>query len=391
MNMFNPHVLALLIGVPAVIVLFVFLAVSIIKRRRDANWARANELEQTSDAGSPATDALQQYDLPIEEVSDDEFFEQTVVEAALAKVHSTDVEALNEVRFRRVDFPTQAARERLVRLMKRFNPHVSGVTWLGMDTLKLMFSQVRQDFAAQSAALERLGLKEPKPARVPADPFDHECWEFPCDDKAAHDAMLKKDPDRILKEREDRINARQASLDQRLFSLEKEEEALEKREGRITDQKVRLMYEEMDDDKLAKAVKTLPGVFGQEHPHVKAARSVAEERIRRVRVILPEDWTSPGPPAATKSYDDLLKEVEKDVAEQREADLLDLDDAVDKVVEEYKLEPASPAEIRKSLADDYALLTDNDLRLHQRAIASVVRRKTTKRPTKKKAAKRRRR
>src|SRR5690349_12390918 len=101
MTLLHPNVLLLLLGLPAGIVAILLLAVTLIMKRRDANWARAAELE-----APPATEeesaALAQYST--KETSDEDFFASTVVEAEVKRLGGhTTVEALNLARFRRED------------------------------------------------------------------------------------------------------------------------------------------------------------------------------------------------------------------------------------------------------------------------------------------------
>lgn len=150
MNLINSGVLSLLIGVPFVILLLVLLGVSIVKRRRDANWAKAAELDIANTDEEKA--ALEEYDLEAEldEVAeikemmeDEEFFQETRVESRLeTSITDFSVESLGNTIFSLRTYPTEQDQRRLLAVLKRKNPHVYGFSRIGNTGIKPTFRQV---------------------------------------------------------------------------------------------------------------------------------------------------------------------------------------------------------------------------------------------------------
>lgn len=292
MTLFHPNVLSLLIGVPAAIALLVYLAVALLKRRRDANWARANDLEQT-----PQTEAergaLEEYDQRLDgskphgpDEDDEEFYQRSVIEGRLQKLPSLDTEFLSGYTFSVDEYPTYADRTRLVSELHKRNPHVRGLT-RDVDGYKATFGQIPSMSVPEPRCSH--GLKPDRCVNC------HVCQDFLCHEtprchmKHSMDKKVDKDceayPDlcKTFHDHSEPTTAeREQALKEREERIARSEQDLVRRQKEQNTDDIRALYKNLSNEKLAKAVKILPllGDSDNAPAHLAADRAEAQERVK---------------------------------------------------------------------------------------------------------------
>lgn len=253
------NVLTLLLGVPAAAVLLVYLAVTLVKRRRDANWADEATLEINTEEEKAAEEEYNR------NAEDEAFFKDVRVEAALQKLPSFDTEYLSTVVFSTEDYPTDEDRARLLRELHKKNPHVRGLQYVS-GGVKATFGQVPSS-------------PDPEPrCQHGYRPDDcvhcHMCEDSSCTWGPRCAGFNKKvDRETALKELEETLRFREERV-------VKQELELAVAQNTDKEQRIRALYEGMSDERLTKTILCLSKVGSADNApaHLAAAKAVLEER-----------------------------------------------------------------------------------------------------------------